>query len=92
MSKRPISKWDDRVMCGILGLRYDFVQHRGELNLSPGECCDMQGCINMFLRIDPDVDAIDTFSGGNLDTSYYNDGRKWHAVPCASYATRRYSP
>ena len=78
------------VMCRVLGLEYNMVQRFGVLWLAPDNCTDMQGAIEMFQAIDPEVSMICTFQvdadlrkAGIPDTAYVRDPRdgKWTAIP-----------
>lgn len=47
-----------------------------------GECCDMAGCLELFLAIDKKVRRVDTYSRGKPDTYYVRkSGGKWKAMP-----------
>lgn len=67
--------------CYVVSLEYSFQTRTGTLVMKEGSCTNMTGCIALFRRIDPDVRAIATQSGADIDTSYHrdNDGR-WVAV------------
>ena len=49
------------------------------LHLPDGDCCDMNGAIEIAQNIMPSVFRIATYSGGNTDTEYVLSGRKWAA-------------
>jgi hypothetical protein len=66
--------------CAPLELTYDFQTAAGQLFMADGHCCDMQGCIGVFLAIDPHVSAIATFSGIDKDTVYTRYGERWEAA------------
>jgi hypothetical protein len=65
----------------VTGIEYSFKYRTGRLYMEHGCCCDMQGCINFFRTIDPDVASIRTFAGIKEDTSYRRskDGVSWEA-------------
>jgi hypothetical protein len=65
--------FDPRTQCAILRLGYDFTTRRGEIYFLPQQCCDAQGCIDLFLLIDPNVAVIQTYSGDRVDTSYIRE-------------------
>jgi hypothetical protein len=71
--------WDERLMCHVVALDYVFSSHTGQLFMSDGGCCDMTGCVALFAGIDPQVTAIDTYSGDEIDTMYRKDGNAWTA-------------
>jgi hypothetical protein len=79
-SKRG-GKWDDRLVCRVQPLVYDARTRIGRLDFPAGDCCDMSGAIKLFTAIDPDVLAIETFSGGEPDTVYRFNARdrEWTA-------------
>ena len=71
----------DELMCGVKSLRYDFDKKIGELLMDDGSCCDMSGCVGMFLRIDPAVIRIQTVSGKTKDTTYERKRNgEWDAI------------
>ncbi|MGM4911453.1 hypothetical protein [Rhizobium sp. 768_B6_N1_8] len=69
----------EELQCFTVGVEYDFSKKVGVLLMDEGSCCDMQGCLNMFLRIDPEVKHIQTIAGSELDTSYTKYGNDWKA-------------
>lgn len=69
----------DDVQCFVRELRYDFGQRMGHLMLEDGSCTDMGGCIELFKKIDPEVQAIATYAGGKRDTGYWLKDGKWEA-------------
>lgn len=71
--------FDDRLMCFLDSLTYDFKTHTGTLHVTAGGCCDMTGCIKLFKSINPMVCKILVYSGAEEDTSYRKDGNKWLA-------------
>jgi hypothetical protein len=73
------TSWDERLMCGVVSLAYDFCRRTGQLYLPDGHCCDMTGCITLFQAIDPDVTAINTYSSDKADTAYRKKGTEWKA-------------
>lgn len=77
MSRAP---WDERLMCDVVSLSYDFRSHTGQLYLPDGSCCDMRGCVALFEAIDPKVTAINTHSGDKADTAYRKKGTEWKAL------------
>jgi hypothetical protein len=63
-------------------LDYDFETRCGVLHMGAICCTDMNGCIRLFQRIDPQVRTIYTFSVSIEDTAYYRkEGTDlWSAV------------
>ena len=80
MSKSSSGIWNDRLMCNVVSLTYDFRSHTGQLYLSDGDCCDMTGCVAIFEGIEPKVTAINTHSGDQSDTMYRKEGTEWRAL------------
>jgi hypothetical protein len=69
--------------CFVLAVSYDFLKH-GRLDMPSAECCSMGGCIDLFQKIDADVQRIETFAGGERDTTYIRHAKKgprtgWHS-------------
>jgi hypothetical protein len=83
MSKSTTGTWDNRLMCNVVSLAYDFTKHTGQIHLLAGDFCDMSGCVAVFEGIDPKVTAIDTFSGERVDTKYRKEGGGWIAFKSA---------
>ena len=73
------TEFHPRLQCGVDRIEYDFRSAKGSLHLRAGDCCDMKGCIELFAAIDPEVQAIDTFSGEKSDTRYWRQDGEWHA-------------
>ena len=65
------------VQCEVHALWYDFQARRGVLNLPPGTCTGMDGCIELFTAIDPEVRLIETVSGTVRDTTYERRDGTW---------------
>src|SRR5262245_48853509 len=63
-------KWDDKLMCHIMSLSYDFRTREGKIYFPEGECCDRNWCVALFIGIDPAVLLIRTYSGDEPDTAY----------------------
>jgi hypothetical protein len=72
---------DERLMCHVVSLAYDFRNHTGQLYVGDGECCDMSGCVALFEGIDPEVKAVNTFAGDQADTAYRKKGNDWSVIP-----------
>lgn len=73
------SRYDERLMCEVISLSYDFGTQTAELYLPATNCCDMTGCVELFEAIDPKVVAINTHSGDRIDTAYRKAGAEWKA-------------
>jgi hypothetical protein len=72
--------WNEPLKCSVLSISYNFKARTGCLMMPEHTCCDMEGCVALFERIDPSVREIDTISGGMLDTIYRRGvNKKWHA-------------
>ena len=64
---------DSELMTEVDRLEYDCKARVGRVFM-PAHCCvDMTGTIALFLRIDPEVQTIETFAGDQADTSYHRD-------------------
>jgi hypothetical protein len=75
-------KRDKRLKCRVHRLSYDFNTRIGDIYFAAGHCCDMQGCVDLFLGIDPDVLIIRTYAGREPDTVYrfnVGDSGEWAA-------------
>ncbi len=66
-----------QLVCWPEKLEYDFVAHVGTLRLIAGGCCDMDGCIQLFETLDPEVRRINTYSGAEADTIYRKHQTEW---------------
>jgi len=69
----------DDVQCFVQKLTYDFKTRIGVLVLEDNSCTDMSGCIQLFKKIDPSVEAIQTIAGNRKDTTYRLVDEKWQA-------------
>lgn len=58
------------LQCDVIGLEYDFNLSQGRLSMASGDCCDMQGCVQLFEKIDRNVVRIETWAGRAPDTTY----------------------
>lgn len=79
MNKTSDDRWDERMMCFVVALVYDFRRRTGRLDMIAGNCCDYNGCIAIFEGIDPEVATIMTYAGGEPDTIYRKEGKEWIA-------------
>lgn len=71
--------WNDQLACFVKSISYDYDAKRGRLNMEERNCCDMSGCIDLFTRIDPDVNRIHTYTGNTPDTYYIHKRGEWTA-------------
>src|SRR4051812_31840919 len=77
--RREVSVWREDLMCCVVSLAYDFRSRTGRLCMEEGDCCDMQGCLDLFRKIDPNVEEVITFSGQERDTVYRKENKDWKA-------------
>ena len=63
--------YNAELQCDVLEIRYDLRTRLGAVFIANGGCTDMSSCVDLFLRIDPYVRVIFTFSDGEPDTSYH---------------------
>jgi|SRR6516165_10288262 hypothetical protein len=75
----------------VRSLAYSFEAKKGRLDMPPVSCCDMNGCIELFRTIDPEVCRIETYSGGLPDTAYERDGKQWRAISCRGQRFEQHS-
>lgn len=69
--------WYPDFQCFVESITYDFISRTGTANLFG--CTSMTGCIELFKRIDAQVQHIYTYDGGELDTGYHLCGEEWQA-------------
>jgi len=74
------SPQDERLMCRVNNLTYDFQTHSGELFLPESNCCDMTGCKALFESIDSQVIEIKTHAGNDPDVVYRKTNDGWKAL------------
>ena len=80
MSTAPEAVWDEKLMCYVISLDYNFCAREGQLFMEAGDCCDTSSCISQFESIDPNVKSIQTYSGKQKDAKYLKEGDDWKAV------------
>ncbi len=69
------------LMCQVNDLTYDFGKKAGVLHMAPGNCCHKPGCTDLFERIDPKAQRIETFAGDKADTINVRErGGDWRAM------------
>lgn len=71
---------NSELMCRVHSMTYDFTRKTGVLRMAEGNCCDMQGCIDLFTRVAPDVQKIETYAGDVPDTFYKKNKLGWVAA------------
>ncbi len=90
MTKKPKPRfiedngYSDRLWCFVESVHYSVSDRCGTLRMSDLSACDMEECIALFERIDPDVKRIETWAGDQPDTLYCKRADGWEA-----YATKR---
>lgn len=73
---------EKQVMCGVKKFAYDFESHTGFLELPDTHCTDMNGAIQLFKAIDPQVQGI---HAGDI---YYSAlSGQWSAVTMRGHHT-----
>jgi hypothetical protein len=60
-------------------IAYDVRKRTGYLYTPEVCCCDMGGAIDLFMRIDSQVQRIETYSGPEPDTRYIRRNGEWIA-------------
>ena len=68
------------MICYVEASTYDQENGVARLHLASEHCCDMSGCVDYFERRDPNVQRIETYSGGKLDTIYVRRAGRWLAL------------
>lgn len=76
---KPKPTYHPEFQCSVFSISYDFPNKEGVLMMAESNCCDMDGCIAFFKRVDPNVRAIRTAAGGVEDTMYRLDLGEWKA-------------
>ena len=72
---------DDELKCGVERIEYDFGTNVGIVVMEPHHCTDMEGVIDFFKRIDPNVRHIITQTRIKWpDTLYQRTDEGWVAV------------
>lgn len=71
------------VMCNVSEIRIDVDNRQGFLMLPPMNYPDMNSTINCFTSVDPEIEIIQTFVGGKLDTVYVKSNNEWQARSAA---------
>ncbi len=78
-ANEPGVAWSDKLQCYYRGW---MVTKEGWLSLilPEGSCTDMSGAIAVATAIMPNVERIQTWSGGIRDTAYVRKGNNWAAA------------
>lgn len=69
-----------KFQCEAISLAYDFAGRSGTAIFAKDNCCDMQGAIDVFTAIDPEVIQITTYAGNERDTQYTKRNGQWYSV------------
>lgn len=65
--------------CIVKEVTYDFKEKRLHVKMEKGDCVDMTGSIEFAKKIDDGVTSIITYSGEEIDTSYFKrDDGEWN--------------
>lgn len=70
MTKHEEIRYDDRLMCAVKSLSYDFLKRSGELHVPDIDATHMPGVIDRFLAIDSEAEDIYVYQGDTLDVIY----------------------
>lgn len=70
---------EDQTMCRVKSIMYDFETFTGHLFMHRDSVSDMQGTINVFQSLDPNVLRIYTWQNGKPDTQYRFIDGEWMA-------------
>ena len=74
-------RFDERVVCCMLKLEYDFLTRKGVLYVPGMNCTDFSGCIGLFKGIDAKVEKIAVINEHHgLDITYVLLDGKWVSV------------
>jgi hypothetical protein len=65
--------------CEVLGMSVDFVAKSGMLFMPNYQCPDMRRTIDLFKKICPEIQLIETMAGVTEDTKYVLLEGKWIA-------------
>ena len=77
-SVRPHAMWSSDLQCAWTAWRVVDDGHLA-VDLPVANCCDMRGAIKAAKSLCPLVWRIDTFTGGEADTTYFLHGGNWVA-------------
>lgn len=69
--------WNRDLECDVTGFSYSFDGREGLLFMAAESNCRMDGCVELFQKIDPNVQLITTFAANEADTVYYMKNGKW---------------
>ena len=65
--------------CNVIEIRIDVNKKNGFLILPEMNYPDMTSTIRCFTSADPEIEVIQTYVGGELDTVYFKLDGKWQA-------------
>jgi hypothetical protein len=83
---------DRKLMTKVHRVEYDCTRKRGRIFMAPSCCADMEGAIDLFATIDPEVQWIETFAGDVQDTTYHRTSRNSWQSYHEGYAGPVYEP
>jgi hypothetical protein len=69
---------EHKVHTRVSTLHYDFNSKIGTLEIPRDFRTDMDGSIEVFTAIDPDVSHIVVLAGGQVDVEYVRSGSTWN--------------
>ena len=72
--------YNEKLQCEVINIEYFYADKIGRAYFPKDNCCDMQGIIDIFTNIDPNVRLIETFANDRSDTVYEKSCGKWNAM------------
>jgi|GEM_PF-6637084 len=69
--------WHARLSCRLVKVNYDWPNRTGKLFMADGSNCDWSEAVRLFKSIDPEVEAVEAYAGGNPDTRYVRQDGEW---------------
>lgn len=70
------------LQCLPVAISYDYASRIGYLSIEGDGCSDMDGCIDYFVSIDPDVEVIYTSNAFGDGVAYIKRAGAWIAREC----------
>lgn len=67
------------LQCEIERMEVDFIKHHVSMHFPAGNCCDMDGAIQVATRVDVNCKLITTSQNGRPDTFYKKQDGGWSA-------------
>jgi hypothetical protein len=64
----------------VRNISYDFVHHRGTLLQDDGQLCEMADTVELFARIDPEVESMSVVVGRRSDAGFTKIEGHWVRV------------